>query len=173
METEVFKDFEFGGMCYKVGNLGTIIGKKGIIKQRLNTDGYLTVTLGKGDKRTTKLIHRIVAILFVPNPNNLPEVNHKDYNRKNPRWDNLEWCNHKDNVKYSSNKGRYIGKASGEINGRAKITQEQAKEIRRLYNSGEITNKSELSRMFNIGWTTVKHILDNETWIEDKKLCKA
>lgn len=46
------------------------------------------------------LVHRLVAIAFIPNLNNLPEVNHKDCNQKNAAADNLEWCTHKQNEAY-------------------------------------------------------------------------
>lgn len=46
-------------------------------------------------------IHVLVALAFIPNPNNLPEVNHKDFNRENPMVDNLEWISRRDNIKYS------------------------------------------------------------------------
>lgn len=53
--------------------------------------------------RRTLLVHRIIALLFVPNVNNLPEVNHKDSNPKNPSSDNLEWVTHKENIHMSYN----------------------------------------------------------------------
>lgn len=102
MEIEQFKRITYGDMVYEVGNFGTIVGKKGVVKQRLNKDGYIQVTLGKDKKRTSVLVHRLVASYFIPNPYNLPEVNHKDYNRANPRYDNLEWVTHKSNVNHSS-----------------------------------------------------------------------
>lgn len=55
----------------------------------------------EGDSKT-KQIHRLVAEAFVPNPNNLPEINHKDENKANNRADNLEWCNRSYNVKYGT-----------------------------------------------------------------------
>lgn len=65
--------------------------------------GYLHLTLiDKNGDRKTVLLHRLVAELFVPNPNNLPEVNHKDEDRGNPNADNLEWCSHKYNINYGN-----------------------------------------------------------------------
>ena len=54
------------------------------ISQRLNKDGYLQVTVGLDGHRTQYRVHRMVAEAFIPNPDNLPEVNHKDFNRDNP-----------------------------------------------------------------------------------------
>lgn len=139
MEEEIFKDFEYDGMKYKVGNFGTVYGTRFSrpLKQRFNEDGYLKVTMGREKgKRRTFLVHRLVAILFVPNPNNYPEVNHIDYNRANPRYDNLEWVNHIDNVRHSSNEGRYKHNTIGTKNGRSKYTKDDVVKIRELYDAG-------------------------------------
>lgn len=140
IEEEIFKSFTYDGMEYKIGNFGTIYGTRFSrpLKQRLNEDGYLEVTMGKAKgKRTTFRVHRLVAMLFVPNPNNYTEVNHKDYNRANPRYDNLEWINHADNVKYSSNIGRYKECKIGVNNGKARYSKAEVIKIRELYDSGE------------------------------------
>lgn len=74
-------------------------------------NGYLCVGLWKDGKSRSKYIHRIVAENFIPNANDLPEVNHKDENKQNNRVDNLEWCDHKYNLNYGSVKER-IGNAN-------------------------------------------------------------
>lgn len=77
------------------------------ISQRLNKDGYLQVTVGLDGHRTQYRVHRMVAEAFIPNPDNLPEVNHKDYNRTNNNVGNLEWCTHDDNIAHSAGTGHY------------------------------------------------------------------
>ena len=77
------------------------------IKQRMNSDGYMCITVGKTGNRTVASVHRLVAKAFIPNPLNLPEVNHKDYNRTNNSVDNLEWCSHKENIDYTLAAGRH------------------------------------------------------------------
>lgn len=63
---------------------------------------YLQIGLiNSNGKRYKLLLHRIVATVFIPNPNNLPEVNHRDYNPQNCKVDNLEWCTRKENLEYS------------------------------------------------------------------------
>lgn len=72
-----------------------------ILKPGKNRGGYLIVFLYKEEKRKTMLLHRLVADAFLPNPNNLPQVNHKDENPLNNNVENLEFCD----AKYNSNFG--------------------------------------------------------------------
>ena len=112
--------------------------------------------------RTSRRVHRIVAETFLPNPNNLPEVNHKDYNRANPRLDNLEWTDRVTNIRYSSDKGRYRNNKRGSQNGRAKLTNDQVVEIRKLFKSGVSIYR--IAKDYNAGWSTISHIVKGETW---------
>lgn len=160
---ETFKEYVYDGVTYKVSNYGRVFGKKGELKQRLNPDGYLEVTVGKlKGGRTSRRVHRIVAETFLPNPNNLPEVNHKDYNRANPRLDNLEWTDRVTNIRYSSDKGRYRNNKRGSKNGRAKLTNDQVVEIRKLFKSGVSIYR--IAKDYNAGWSTISHIVKGETW---------
>jgi hypothetical protein len=65
---------------------------------------YLAMTLTKDGKSKTYSLHRLVAMAFLPNPMNVPEVNHKDKNTLNCNVENLEWCDHQYNIEYSKNK---------------------------------------------------------------------
>ena len=67
--------------------------------------GYDFVCLRKNDRDKNFSVHRLVAEAFIPNPNNLPEVNHIDGNKQNNFVDNLEWCTRSDNLKHASNIG--------------------------------------------------------------------
>lgn len=64
-------------------------------------DRYASVTLCKGKIRKSVLVHRLVAKAFLPNLQNLPEINHKDCNTRNNHVDNLEWCDRKYNINYA------------------------------------------------------------------------
>lgn len=107
---EVWKPVNSFEDYYEVSNLGNVRSKTRItndgkvIKGRLlspSTSRYSTVQLYKCNKATNCMIHRLVAQAFVPNPNNLKEVNHIDGNRLNNRADNLEWCTSRQNMSHS------------------------------------------------------------------------
>ena len=72
-----------------------------IIKPRIQSN-YLSVSLCNGGKCRQQLVHRLVAKTFIPNPNNLPMINHKDENKTNNCVENLEWCDAKYNRNYGS-----------------------------------------------------------------------
>lgn len=72
-----------------------------ILKPASQGNGYLIVSLCDGHKSHTKLIHRIVATAFIPNPGNKPQVNHLDGNRKNNTIENLEWCTGSENCRHA------------------------------------------------------------------------
>ena len=84
------------------GNVWSYKHKK-FLKPKL-VNGYPMVDLfkAKDTRKYPMLIHRIVAMTYIPNPDNLPEVNHKDERKTNPRVDNLEWCTHKHNMNYGT-----------------------------------------------------------------------
>lgn len=76
--------------------------RKKIKKLSDNGHGYKFVNLWKDNKEEKKYIHRLVAMAFIPNPENLPQINHKDEDKSNNRIDNLEWCNQKYNINYGT-----------------------------------------------------------------------
>lgn len=80
---------------------GDYYAKERIKKISRDGVGYCRVALSKNGKKKHILVHRLVAKAFIPNPDNLPEVNHKDENKENNYVDNLEWCT----PKYNSNYG--------------------------------------------------------------------
>lgn len=127
---EIWKDIQGYEGYYQISNYGNVkslerivcrkdgvvqVRKERIMSKRVSTDGYYMAKLNVNNCSKSIAIHRLVAMHFIPNPNNLPEVNHKDCDRTNNRVDNLEWCTHLDNIKYSWAKGHYKGRF-GEAN---------------------------------------------------------
>lgn len=115
---EIWKDIKGYEGYYQVSNLGnvkslkrTIIRKRNDkthqfpIKERMlkfdYSDGYKVVKLCKQGEKAYK-VHRLVAEAFIPNPNNLPIINHKDETRTNNCVDNLEWCDNFYNCNYGT-----------------------------------------------------------------------
>ena len=133
---------------YKVSNWGKILslnynrtGKPELMNPAEDTSGYLQVGLRKNGETNLCLVHRLVAQTFIPNPENLPEVNHKDEDKTNnfvflneygsvdKEKSNLEWKNHRDNCNHGTRNER-IGKTS--TNGK------QSKKVLQLSLSGEL-----------------------------------
>lgn len=105
---EYWKDVVGYEDLYLVSNLGrikTLYKRKygSIINVYINQQGYCFVRLNKNKKRTGLLLHRLVAKAFIPNPENKPQVNHKDGNKQNNKVDNLEWVTSSENMKHSWN----------------------------------------------------------------------
>lgn len=107
MEQEIWKDIEGYEGLYQVSNLGRV-KRAYILKPYKDKKGYLAVQLSKHNKVKRLFVHRLVAMAFIPNPNNLPQVNHKDRNTSNNHMGNLEWCDARYNLEYSDclNKAR-------------------------------------------------------------------
>lgn len=76
------------------------------MKPNKDTKGYHQVGLRNDDGKKMCVVHRLVAMAFLPNPNNYDQVNHKDENKTNNCVDNLEWCNNKYNSNYGTRNER-------------------------------------------------------------------
>lgn len=162
---ELLKEsYEFGGIKYLICSNGDIIGPTGKkLKHRKNEDGYAVVTMGNADiQRSTKFVHRLVAELFLPNPNNLSDVDHLDGNRMNPDLSNLEWVTHKENVRRSYERGSHIGRAVGEKNPRARLTAEIVLNLRKQYKAG--VTIQELVDAYGYPWNTIGNAVKGITW---------
>ena len=95
---------------YEVSDMGRVkslkFGKERILKPEKNNCGYLQVVLYKDGQKKIPSVHRLVAKAFIPNPNNLETVNHKDEDKTNNEISNLEWMSIKDNNNYGTRSKR-------------------------------------------------------------------
>ena len=129
METEIWKSHpEIVGI--EVSNLGRVrtldrvtsseertqFVKGHVFKQCSHCHGYLVVDIPADGKWVTKTVHRLVAQTFIPNQNNLPEVNHKNCIRNDNRVENLEWVTHEENIEYREKFGEKSGQPVLAIN---------------------------------------------------------
>lgn len=123
---EIWKDIEDFKGKYQVSNLGRVrslftrnqygIKKRiKILSQSVHRQGYLKITLTDLDKVKIYFVHRLVATHFLPNPNNLPQVNHKNEIKNDNRVENLEWCDAKYNSNYGTKIERHRNKVSKPI----------------------------------------------------------
>lgn len=150
---EVWKDIPGYEGYYQVSNLGRILRlprhkaldkrmtHNNIRKSRPTPRGYLVVNLSKGNEVKNCLVHRLVAMAFIPNPDNLPCVNHKDENKTNNRVDNLEWCTQKYNANYGTARERQRKARAANPNDkyiRKMVGEQNSKAIRQFSLSGEL-----------------------------------
>ena len=142
--------------CYVAEN-GNITQNDKEIKPYLN-GGYMTVKLKINGLKVMR-VHRLVALAFIPNPDNKPCVDHIDGNKLNNHVNNLEWCTRSENIKHSYDKKLRI-KSSEES---SKLTTKDINEIRKLYSSGDYLQK-DLGIKFGINQQQISKIINYKQW---------
>lgn len=164
------------GNYYEVSNLGRVrsidrrvnsrngkrLVKGQILKQWIDKDGYCRVTLNLNQRKKHYGIHRLVALSFIKNPENKPQVNHKDGNKQNNRVDNLEWLTNKENVVHAFSIGLNEG-IKGEENVNAKLAESDVVNIYNLYKTNKYSMK-DLADKFNTSETNVYDIVNRKKW---------
>jgi len=135
------------------GDVFSNVGKRKKMVGKTTAHGYHMVVLTVSGKKLYKVVHRLVAKAFIPNPDELPEVNHKDGNKLNNHYLNLEWCNSSYNQIHARDNGLQ----------RYKLNMDTANKIRALYKEGKHSQTS-LGAMFGIKKTQVGYIIHNKRW---------
>jgi hypothetical protein len=154
-DMETWVDVGIAKGRYKVSSYGRVMGLKGqILVPHKDKDGYMRLHI-RAEKGIKKFVgvHRLVAMNFIPNPQDKKEVNHIDFNRSNNYIDNLEWVTRKENAVHS--RERYG--VRGEDNSRAKVTNKQALRMRELRKHGLLYR--EIAKIYNLNYTTAVAIV--------------
>lgn len=124
-----------------------------------SSNGYLTFSAYRGGKKFTQFIHRVVAELFITNPNSLKCVCHKDDDKSNNRVENLFWGSNLDNSSDMVTKGR---SAKGSKQGSSKLKESDIPTIRSRVAGGESSRS--IASDFNVKHTTILDIKNRKTW---------
>lgn len=149
---------------YDISNYGNVKSKKRgkelIMRPVCNNKGYPRVVLSVKNKGYRRFVHRLVAEHFVDNPDNKPQVNHVDGDKKNNHASNLQWMTNQENRDHAIKRKLH---ACGENAGGVKFTEKEALEIIRLYKTGNYT-QSQLGRMFGVHQMTISRIVRGTRW---------
>ena len=136
-----------------------------IKKAHHDSCGYELVQLGKDGSIKHCSVHRLVAQTFIPNPNNLPQVNHKDEVRDHNTVDNLEWCTILYNQNYGHRKERASKNSTGEKNANHWLNESDVIEIRRLYRPGDAEyGVRALAERYGVKYVTICKIVQRKLW---------
>lgn len=145
-------------IVFPEGRILNLHGKEMI--GHINRDGYREVTINGNQER----VHRIVATVFLDNPNSLEQVNHKNGTKHDNNVNNLEWCTRSENLIHAYKNG-LEKKRCGENHHNHKLTEEDVRYIRKLYkkcdkNFGAVP----LGQKFGVDRTTILDIISGKTW---------
>ena len=129
--------------------------KRKPIKGYIDKYGYRRVLLYINGKRKKYFVHRLVAEKYIENPDNLPQVNHKDGNKTNNCVDNLEWVTPKENIQHAIKNG------FRKSNNTTKLNVKDVKQIKKLFSKYSM---KEIADMYNVSLSCIKHIHAGHTW---------
>jgi len=149
---------------YIVYSKGDVISNKRknpfVLSKCKDSDGYYVVALYLNGERKTMKVHRLVAIAFIPNPENKPEVNHKDGIKANNYDDNLEWNTSLENTQHANITG--LTNIKGEKHIKCITNERTVLKIRNRHKKG--ISYRVLSEEFSINRTTIRDIVTRRTW---------
>ena len=165
---EVFEDLKGYEESYQISDFGRIFTKRRLVGNQiyygrelvpqLTNDGYLKVTLCKDGKCKKFYLHRLVAIQFINNNTNLPQVNHKDGNKLNNIVTNLEWCTKSENQNHAIRTGLM---QRGQDRPSAKLNETQVLEIYKLKG---VLKVQDIANKYGVSKNTINCILRGSKW---------
>ena len=172
MKAEEWRDVEGYVDYYRVSSYGRIMSRDRVVPNRWGNgqhrkgklmspgsspNGYKIITLHKKGKVKYQTVHRTVAAVFLPNPENKPEINHIDGNKENNNIKNLEWVTVVENKKHAQDTGLFSSK--GENNPNVKLTESDVRCIR-LSNVA----MKELAEIYNVSRGAISKIKTRRSW---------
>jgi len=170
---EIWKDIKGYESLYQVSNYGRVkrLGKtversyhgniqyKEKILKIKTTNTYHQIGLTKNKTRKHYLLHRIVCIAFIPNPNNKPEVNHINGLKNDNRVENLEWVNASENIKHAFKSG--LKSQKGQKNNASKLNNKQVYDIKYIKKNFD---QRDLAKEYNVSVSLINYIINNKIW---------
>lgn len=156
IEYKPFADY----LIYKDDTIKSLLTGKNI-RKRIGPNGYFQINLYINGKCKTFMLHRLVANAFIPNPNNLPCVNHIDGNKLNNQLSNLEWVTHKDNMRHAFRTG-LVRPATGKETKHGRFTEDDIKYIRELREQGK--SQYQIASIYNVTRGAIQQILEGKTY---------
>ena len=132
-----------------------------IMSQTIKSNGYLSIMFSVNSNQKRFHVHRLVAIAFIPNPENKPEVNHKDCDKKNNAKWNVEWNTIQENTDHAV-VNNLVSK--GESSYSSKLTELNIIAIRRLCRINPKFNKSRVAKKLGVRDTTIHKIIKGQRW---------
>lgn len=164
-----------GFIAYEVSNLGNVRSidryvnhpsgglakRKGVLlKKLIDKDGYFRVNLKVNQKTNTRNIHKLVAESFIENPDNKPQINHKNGIKQDNHFKNLEWCTMSENRVHAYATGLQDGKSrEGTKNNFHKLSDSEVIYIRKSK-----SKQLELARKFGVTQCCISDIVNFKTW---------
>lgn len=132
------------------------------LSTRKSKRGYALVNLSIDGKCKTFSVHSLIAKAYIPNPDNLPEINHKDGNKENNNVSNLEWCTSSQNSVHALREGLMVP-AKGLATKNGRFTDEDIITIRNLYNSKQYS-QYKIAEMYNVTRSAIQQIIERKTY---------
>jgi hypothetical protein len=153
---------------YLIGNDGSVISnsKHGNSNRRVltprNNKGYVSVALFNEKGRTDVSIHRLVGRYFVDGYEDGLTINHKDCNKKNNHYTNLEWVTHAENIKHRDENNLRIAPKGIECTN-SKLNDDDVRRIRELHSTGKYTHK-QIAKMYLMDRSSISDVINRASW---------
>lgn len=174
---EIWKDIIGYEGIYQISNMGVVkslekkvtsglgfcVREEKCLKPFITRKGYLHVRLYKDKNSKDFKVHRLVAVNFIPNPGNKPEVNHLNGDKKDNTILNLEWCTGSENIIHAFSIGTRVKQFGMLNNNPPKLNDKKVTEIKLMYNKGG-TSMRKLAKKYGVDYALINRIVNGKSW---------